>query len=239
MKIPFNWINWQQVLLDDPRPSFYAKALGLFLHTYMNNTNDIAFPSVAVIRKRMNIGSNSTVSKYTTELVELGYLVKEKRYGKSVKYIAKTPDFVADSITSGGKLSVLHDVDSSITPDELTVLHDVSPNNQMNNQVNNQVRVEEFDLPDNLNIQAYADWSHYRENHRTKKVRESWTLQAKKLTINKLAQLTQAQQRECVDLSIMNGWQGLFPDKLKKGSSNAKDFDVLESIARFGQSTPH
>lgn len=133
MKMQFNWINWQQVLLDDPRPSFHAKALGLFLHTYMNNKNDLAYPSIATIRGRMNIGSNSTVIKYTNELVELGYLLKERRFGKSVIYHANTPDL--DSITSH---VVLHEMNHSITPDELSVLHEVEPNNQENNQKNNQ-----------------------------------------------------------------------------------------------------
>lgn len=131
-KIPFNWINWQQVLLDDERVPFHAKALGLFLHTYMNNSNDMAFPSVATICGRMNC-TDKTVTKYTNLLVEFDYLVKHKRYGRSVQYIATTPSIVQDTIVS----TVSDEIRSSIVRDTIPVSDEVRSNNQGNNQGNN------------------------------------------------------------------------------------------------------
>jgi len=125
------WLNWRKVVLSDRDLSFYAKSIALYLNTFMNDSHDFAFPSIETIRAGMSIGSNTTVIKYLTELVEKGWLIKEKRYGKSAIYYAKVPENIL-SITPP---VVVHEVNSSITRGGLTVLHEVEPNKQGNNQL--------------------------------------------------------------------------------------------------------
>ncbi len=134
MKFDKTWLNWRKVVLSDRDLSFYSKSIALYLNTFMNDRHDFAFPSIETIRAEMSIGSNSTVIKYLTELVEKGWLIKEKRYGKSAIYFAKVPE----NILSTTPPVVVHEMNSSITRGGLTVLHEVETNKQGNNQKNKQ-----------------------------------------------------------------------------------------------------
>lgn len=134
-RIPHHWINWTEIILDDPELPFHSKALALFLSTYMNSSHDMAYPSVSTIRGRMGLGSNSTAIKYLAVLEESGYLMTERRYGNSKIYTAVIPQN-HPSITPP---VVLHEMEHSITRGGLTVLHEVEPNKQENKQKNKQV----------------------------------------------------------------------------------------------------
>jgi len=120
----------------------------------MNDSHDFAFPSIETIRAGMSIGSNTTVIKYLTELVEKGWLIKEKRYGKSAIYYAKVPE----NILSTTPPVVVHQMDSSITRGGLTVLHEVETNKQGNNQLNKQGKKYRcFNPPTAIEVQDYLD----------------------------------------------------------------------------------
>jgi len=154
MKFDKTWLNWRKVVLSDRDLSFYAKSIALYLNTFMNDSHDFAFPSIETIRAGMSIGSNTTVIKYLTELVEKGWLIKEKRYGKSAIYYAKVPENIL-SITPP---VVVHEMNSSITRGGLTVLHEVETNKQGNNQMNKQRdKTPQFNPPTAKEVQDYLD----------------------------------------------------------------------------------
>jgi len=154
MEFDKTWLNWRKMALSDRDLSFYSKSIALYLNTFMNDSHDFAFPSIETIRAEMSIGSNTTVIKYLTELVEKGWLTKEKRYGKSAIYYAKVPEKIL-SITPP---IVVPQMNSSITRGGLTVLHEVEPNKQGNNQLNKQREKSLlFKPPTAKQVQDYLD----------------------------------------------------------------------------------
>ncbi len=68
-----------------------------------------------------------------------------------------------------------------------------------------------------VDSEAWADLHLYRSTHRVKKIREAWTELAQKKTAKSLGELTPKNQRQCVNDTIMNGYQGIFPEKYKGG----------------------
>lgn len=71
-------------------------------------------------------------------------------------------------------------------------------------------RKEIVEIPTNLNESAWQDYVRHRKEIRAKKL----TPRGEKMAMNKLAKLSPDQQQACVDLTISNGWQGLFPEKV-------------------------
>lgn len=71
-----------------------------------------------------------------------------------------------------------------------------------------------YSPPLEVDAQAWQDLDSYRANSKTKKIRESWTDVAKAKAASMLAAMTPDRQRACVDLTICNGWQGIFPDRI-------------------------
>lgn len=69
-------------------------------------------------------------------------------------------------------------------------------------------------LPDSVDSGAWEDYSQYRIGIGGKSKR-SWSMIAKRKAIKFLSQHSPSEQREIVDRSIMNGWQGIF--ELEKG----------------------
>ena len=128
-----NWLNWRQILLDDPDLTFGEKAMGLFLNTYMNDNNDFAFPSIATICGRMNV-SNVTAIKHIQGLSEKGYLIKQKRYGNTTIYYSNVPK----ERISCEESSLLQNLNHSCEESSLTVVKNLHTNNQKNKQSNNQ-----------------------------------------------------------------------------------------------------
>jgi uncharacterized protein YdaU (DUF1376 family) len=79
-----------------------------------------------------------------------------------------------------------------------------------------------FTPPQEINPEAWADLDQYRTTHKTKKVRETWTNLAKAKACNLLSPLSHPDQQRCVDMTIANGWQGIFPGKLRSGGNGAQ-----------------
>lgn len=82
-----NWINWKRVIIDADGLSFGAKGMALYLSTYMNDSHDMAYPGLARICGEMNL-SKTTAIKYIDELVEAGFLEKQRRFHSSNVYTA-------------------------------------------------------------------------------------------------------------------------------------------------------
>ena len=124
-----NYINWRMVIRRATDLSAHAKLIAFYLHTYMNDNHDFAFPSLTTICGECAI-SKPTAIKYLSELEMSGYLTRQKRFGNSVIYHATIP--------KGKMREVVNEIDHSSKRALPTVVNDVYPNNQMNNQLNNQ-----------------------------------------------------------------------------------------------------
>ena len=113
MSIEFSSFNWVKLLLDDSTLSPNAKYIGLYLSTYMNQHQEMAWPSLARIQGHTGLSKN-TVIKYLKELESIGWLITE-RQAKSVqtlgglqacnRYYINLPDKVVremNSLEKGG-----------------------------------------------------------------------------------------------------------------------------------------
>ena len=66
-----------------------------------------------------------------------------------------------------------------------------------------------------LDQEAWADLDEWRSTNPVKKVRVMWTDLAKKKAKKLLCTLPPEDQRRCVDMTIANGWQGIFPERVR------------------------
>ena len=155
------WLNWRKLVVDDRQLSFGAKSIALYLNTYMNDSHDMAFPSLERIRGELNIGSNTTLIKYLDELERLGYLNRQKRFSKTTIYHAVVPPKIS-SITES---VVLQNMDNSITESETPVLQNLESNKQENKQNNKQ----------NSSKTPFGDfWNVYPRKENKKKTEVAW-----------------------------------------------------------------
>lgn len=67
----------------------------------------------------------------------------------------------------------------------------------------------EAEIPPSLNRSAWQDYVEHRKALRAKKL----TPKGERMAMKKLADLPHDEQQKVVDLTISNGWQGLFPEK--------------------------
>jgi len=162
MKFDTTYMNWRKVVISDLELSFYAKGIALYLNTFMNDSHDMAFPSLRRICNEMS-STRPTVIKYITELVGAGYLLKGQilsPYTQQVHntYTAVIPDEMNPEIGGKGDLPPDDEVVKDMTEGGKGRLHgvvkDVYPNNQENNQGNKQGR---FAPPRAEEVQTYLD----------------------------------------------------------------------------------
>ncbi|MCG7973093.1 MAG: helix-turn-helix domain-containing protein [Candidatus Thiodiazotropha taylori] len=96
---------------------------------------------------------------------------------------------------------------------------------------NTKKEITVFTPPPEVNPQAWSDLDQYRSTHKTKKVRDTWSSLAKAKSCKLLSPLSYDDQQRCVDQTIANGWQGIFPDKLRS-ASNGTQAHQLSNAAR-------
>ncbi|MEW8119919.1 MAG: helix-turn-helix domain-containing protein [Candidatus Thiodiazotropha sp.] len=99
---------------------------------------------------------------------------------------------------------------ATVTPEKI---------NKKTKEQSTKKEIPVFTPPPEVNPQAWADLDQYRSTHKTKKVRDSWTKLAKAKVCNLLSPLSQPDQQHCVDMTIANGWQGIFPDRLRSNGN--------------------
>lgn len=80
--------------------------------------------------------------------------------------------------------------------------------------------------PEGLNEDAWQDYQKHRSEIKARKL----TVRGQELAMKKLAVLTKDQQQSVVDLSISNGWTGLFPEKANEKAKRSDSFD--DKLAR-------
>ncbi|MCG7932746.1 MAG: helix-turn-helix domain-containing protein [Candidatus Thiodiazotropha lotti] len=90
----------------------------------------------------------------------------------------------------------------------------------------------DFTPPPEVNLQAWSDLDQYRSTHKVKKVRDTWSSLAKAKACNLLSPLSHEDQMHCVDMTIANGWQGIFPDKLRSTSNGTQTHQPTHAARR-------
>lgn len=77
------------------------------------------------------------------------------------------------------------------------------------------------ETPAGLNQSAWDDYLSHRKDIRAKPL----TKKGSGMAMKKLAVLSESDQQATVDLSISNGWQGLFPEKCGEKTKSSNSFD--------------
>ena len=157
-----NWINWRIAVIRNRELSAGAKGIALYLNTYMNDRHDFAFPTIATICGEMNL-SNKTAIKYLAELAATGFLVKRRRYGKSIIYYAAIPEKTGQEVIhSLGKSSscvdspLMEELHPSCVNPTLSVVEDLHTNKQENKQENKQKGAKRFAPPNFSQVEEYC-----------------------------------------------------------------------------------
>jgi len=154
MKFDKSWLNWRKVVLSDRGLSFCAKSIALYLNTFMNDSQDFAYPSITTIQADMSIGSRTTVIKYLKELAEKGWLSKESRYGTSSIYYTAIPE----NFLSSPPRVLIQEMDTSSPRHVPQVVQEMDSNKQGNNQLNKQRgKSFQFKPPTAKQVQDYLD----------------------------------------------------------------------------------
>lgn len=76
------------------------------------------------------------------------------------------------------------------------------------------------DTPESLNYEAWQDYMQHRKELKAKRL----TKRGESMAMNKLAKLPHGEQQSVVDLSISNGWTGLFPEKHKPAAKRKQSY---------------
>lgn len=86
----FSHFNWVKLILDTDLPP-YCKFISLYLSTFMNMEQQMAFPSQSRMAKEMGI-SKATINKYLNLLEESKWLTRERGNSlKATRYFASFP----------------------------------------------------------------------------------------------------------------------------------------------------
>ena len=192
-------------IIEDTRLSFWQLKVLLALYSFRNKNTDLVFPSRESISKRCGIRPSS-ISKTTSELVELGWLKKYGKGGnkKTIKYQVTVPD--------------LSTVQESCTVQEISTITVQESCTQKNT-------IEEYPIiktpvtpkiPEWINLET---WEEFRK-HR-KRIKKPMTDYAEKKMFIKLNRLKEEghDPNQLLDDTIMNGWQGIVtPDKVNSKS---------------------
>lgn len=140
MYIKARHFQWTEIVIDSELPSL-AKYICLYLSTFMNSKQNMAFPGLKRIESETGL-SRPTIIKYLKETEEYGLLVIDHGDSKTPnKYHAKIPDSVVNEVNQGSKgdlLGVVKDVNQGSKAGLPGVVKHVNPNRQVNRQVNKQ-----------------------------------------------------------------------------------------------------
>ena len=138
IRLTYGHFNWVKLVLstDLPMPS---KAICMYLSTFMNMENEVAWPSRSRIEAELGI-SRGALNKHLDIIEMAGWISRDRGDSKTnTRYYIKFPKFVEVELLGSSR----DELGSS--PDELGVVHEVNTNKQSNKQTNNySVQFEEF-----------------------------------------------------------------------------------------------
>lgn len=140
-------VNWMNLIWSDDALSPHARLIACCLRSFMNDNNDLAFPSLSTLSKRTKL-SRPSVIKFINELSDEGWIRSIKLSDKktSNRYQASFPERYKAAFKAADKAfneeleqhKVVKDVYHPSKGDLLGVVKDVYPNKQSNKQTNKQ-----------------------------------------------------------------------------------------------------
>lgn len=140
---PFGVMKWLELIWKSDLPP-NSKYIASYLRTFMNEKNDMAWPSYSRITTETGL-SKSTVAKYLSVLEESGWLLRERGNSKlNTRYFSNIPQKVTDEIiknvSQGSAPDELGSARGELrsAPDGLGVVRETDTNKQYNNQTNKQ-----------------------------------------------------------------------------------------------------
>lgn len=159
--------NWRSLLLKDRAIKPNAKYLALYLATFMNDHNDMAWPSLSRMQWETGLAKN-TIIKYLGELNDAGWLLTKRQTmqvqtlgGQQAcnQYWITVPERVVQEAIPLPKGGSFDDKRGFIS--EQKGGRQMNPNNNSNNNNNNNMRFDEF-------------WSLYPKKVDKKKASTAW-----------------------------------------------------------------
>ena len=183
------------------------------------------------------------VSKATANLQSFGWLVKVGNGGRSrpAQYVISVPKTLSKTDTVTNPVQNEHGIDKTPSKTDRvnrketlskTGTKTLSKTDRGKEQTNEQIKEKEkkekekWKPPHWLNLQAWAEF----EQHR-REIKKPLSDLARQKAANQLKCLNHEQQQACVDSTIQNHWQGLFPDK-HRGNNNATSKPVSAAAER-------
>lgn len=123
MQITTSVIDWQECIWQSDLPPF-SKYLAVYLRSYMNAKQDLAWPSYNRIIQDTKL-SRASIAKYLSVLEKAGWIERDSgTHYRSTKYKATFPQEITDALEG----STPHGLGSS--PRELGVVREAYCNKQ-------------------------------------------------------------------------------------------------------------
>ena len=149
MQIKLSMINWLNCIWESDLPS-NSKYLAAYLRKFMNDNQDMAWPSYSRISKETGL-ARPTISKYLAILDEKGWLKREKGNSeKNTVYYAVFPTELEQQLalvngegSKGDLLGVVKEVNYGSKGDLLGVVKEVNSNKQENKPITKQKDIVE------------------------------------------------------------------------------------------------
>tara|TARA_B100001057_G_scaffold71365_1_gene65557 strand:+ start:471 stop:1205 length:735 start_codon:yes stop_codon:yes gene_type:complete len=130
-------INWMNCIWLTDLPS-NSKYLACYLRKFMNDNQDMAWPSYARIIEETGL-SRATVAKYLKLLEQEGWIQRERENGENTTYIAKLPLALEQGVKNldSSLTELVQQVNGGSLGDELPLVRQLNTNKQVNKQVIN------------------------------------------------------------------------------------------------------
>ncbi|MDP0496390.1 MAG: helix-turn-helix domain-containing protein [Verrucomicrobiota bacterium JB024] len=200
------------------------------------NDQGVCWPSVGSIAERTCL-SERAVRKAVRDLEAMGHVSSNGRSGTSSYYtVTPAPDAAParDSAPAPRAPTPAPDAGEGGTSCR-GPRHDVPPNRKEPSLNRQEPPESARDCPPNVSPKVWGDYVDHRKAKRAK-----LTDRAIELITKKLQGLSPPAADQCLELSIENGWTGVFPERVRSGthenrSANCPAGGVAERIARANQ----
>lgn len=148
MHLATRHFSWTNLVIDSDLPPL-SKYLCLYLATFMNSKQNLAWPSLARIEKETSL-TKPTIIKYLDIAESGGFLVVERTddFRTNNKYHAQMPEGVVKVIDH----PLVKDIYQGSKGDLPGVVKDINTNKQVNRQVNKQKTKSLSGSPDSARI---------------------------------------------------------------------------------------
>lgn len=192
-------------IVKDSRLTLRQTRILLALYYFRGDDTGLVWPKRKTLSKLTGL-AETRISTITTELEKLGWLKKEGKGGfsKATTYTLTVPK----SVTVTESVTVTKTVTSTVTESVTRKEDTIEDTNKKKGGV--------VDLcPDFISKQSWIDFVNHRKN--LGKAKALTETQANKI-LKRLSKLYQEgfDVDDLLDVTVENGWQGIFPNKAKK-----------------------